>query len=210
MAHGGEGLRNIHEEEAGHLPNAPRVPDALHELKQGINGAAARTASKLVRGEETMPLREPGEPIGEDRLHHFAEALLLSNGAVRARHGVIALPGLPQGYRQEDPPGLRKVTDARQCIEHEWNKIAREAGVSESATITFVNEVNNEAVPPDIDVLFTYLERRYISTFALVISESLDRALLWDVVVIMEQDTDAGVPAAMVINKLLLTLPRSN
>ncbi|KAJ7863667.1 SET domain-containing protein [Mycena leptocephala] len=50
----------------------------------------------------------------------------------------------------------------RQWIENEWNKRAREAGVSESAMITFVNEVDNEAVPPEVDVLFTYLERNYI------------------------------------------------
>ncbi|KAJ7936617.1 hypothetical protein B0H13DRAFT_1853352 [Mycena leptocephala] len=61
---------------------------------------------------------------------------------------------------------------------------AREAGVSGSAIITFVNEVDNEAVPPEVDVLFTYLERNYIY-YASVISESL----LWlDVDAMVEQD----------------------
>ncbi|KAJ7862256.1 SET domain-containing protein [Mycena olivaceomarginata] len=59
-------------------------------------------------------------------------------------------------------PKLMTSTPYRQWIENEWNKRAREAGVSESAMITFVNEVDNEAVPPEVDVLFTYLERNYI------------------------------------------------
>jgi hypothetical protein len=37
---------------------------------------------------------------------------------VCARHGVVALPGLPQGYSQEDPPGLRKVTRAYARLEY--------------------------------------------------------------------------------------------
>jgi hypothetical protein len=48
-------------------------------LKLGVNRTAAGTASELVRGEEAMPLCEPGEPVSEDGLHHFAEALLLRN-----------------------------------------------------------------------------------------------------------------------------------
>ncbi|KAJ7937867.1 hypothetical protein B0H13DRAFT_1943488 [Mycena leptocephala] len=47
----------------------------------------------------------------------------------------------------------------RQWIENEWNKRGQETGVPESAMITFVNEVDNEAVPPEVDILFAYLER---------------------------------------------------
>ncbi|KAJ7797176.1 hypothetical protein B0H14DRAFT_2912453 [Mycena olivaceomarginata] len=50
----------------------------------------------------------------------------------------------------------------RQCIADVWNKIAHEAGVPRSAKITFVNEIDDEAVPPDVNGLFTYLERDYI------------------------------------------------
>ncbi|KAJ7920428.1 hypothetical protein B0H13DRAFT_2268234 [Mycena leptocephala] len=71
---------------------------------------------------------------------------------------------------------------SRQWIENEWNKRAREAGVSESAIITFVNEVDNEAVPPEVDVLCTYLE--IIS----MISESLNPELWLDVDPMVEQN----------------------
>ncbi|KAJ7801788.1 hypothetical protein B0H14DRAFT_3155381, partial [Mycena olivaceomarginata] len=50
----------------------------------------------------------------------------------------------------------------RQCIADVWNRIAHEAGVPRSAEITFVNEIDDEAVPPDVNGLFTYLERDYI------------------------------------------------
>jgi hypothetical protein len=48
---------------------------------------------------------------------------------------------------------------SREIIEHEWNKIAREAG---AAGIEFINEVDDEEVPPGIGILFPYVERSYL------------------------------------------------
>ncbi|KAJ7347909.1 hypothetical protein DFH08DRAFT_866884 [Mycena albidolilacea] len=47
----------------------------------------------------------------------------------------------------------------RQEIQHQWNLIAREAGAAE---IVFVNEIDDEEVPPNIGLLFKYLERSYL------------------------------------------------
>ncbi|KAJ7918075.1 hypothetical protein B0H13DRAFT_2321727 [Mycena leptocephala] len=47
----------------------------------------------------------------------------------------------------------------RELIESEWNKIARREG---AAGIEFVNEVDDDEVPPGIGVLFLYVERNYL------------------------------------------------
>ncbi|KAJ7460503.1 hypothetical protein B0H11DRAFT_2198970 [Mycena galericulata] len=44
-------------------------------------------------------------------------------------------------------------------IQQEWNKIASEAGAAE---IQFINDVDDEDVPPGIGILFVYLERSYL------------------------------------------------
>ncbi|KAJ7840850.1 hypothetical protein B0H14DRAFT_2784219, partial [Mycena olivaceomarginata] len=49
--------------------------------------------------------------------------------------------------------------DSREEIQHQWNLIAREAGAAE---IVFVNEIDDEEVPPNIGLLFKYLERSYL------------------------------------------------
>ncbi|KAJ7474751.1 SET domain-containing protein [Mycena latifolia] len=60
--------------------------------------------------------------------------------------------------RTESLPA-RILKTRRELIQHEWNKIAREAG---AAGIEFINEIDDEEVPPGIGVLFPYIERRYI------------------------------------------------
>ncbi|KAJ7111134.1 hypothetical protein C8R43DRAFT_159938 [Mycena crocata] len=53
-----------------------------------------------------------------------------------------------------------KLLETRRAqIQHEWNKLAREAG---AAAIEFMNEVDDEELPPGIGVLFPYLERNYL------------------------------------------------
>ncbi|KAJ7815247.1 SET domain-containing protein [Mycena olivaceomarginata] len=47
----------------------------------------------------------------------------------------------------------------RELIQNEWNKVARQAG---AAGIEFINDVDDEEVPPGIGVLFPYVERRYL------------------------------------------------
>ncbi|KAJ7216924.1 hypothetical protein C8J57DRAFT_1482982 [Mycena rebaudengoi] len=47
----------------------------------------------------------------------------------------------------------------REIIQDQWNKIAREAG---AAGVEFVNEVDDEEVPPGIGILFPYVERSYL------------------------------------------------
>ncbi|KAJ7261564.1 hypothetical protein C8J57DRAFT_467138 [Mycena rebaudengoi] len=55
---------------------------------------------------------------------------------------------------------LRNVLKPRrEIIQDQWNKIAREAG---AAGIVFVNEVDDEEVPPGIGILFPYVERSYL------------------------------------------------
>ncbi|KAJ7240185.1 hypothetical protein C8J57DRAFT_1727142 [Mycena rebaudengoi] len=55
---------------------------------------------------------------------------------------------------------LRNVLKPRrEIIQDQWNKIAREAG---AAGIEFVNEVDDEEVPPGIGILFPYVERSYL------------------------------------------------
>jgi hypothetical protein len=49
--------------------------------------------------------------------------------------------------------------NSREEIQHQWNLIAREAGAAE---IAFVNEIDDEEVPPNIGLLFKYLERSYL------------------------------------------------
>ncbi|KAF8217979.1 hypothetical protein K438DRAFT_15865 [Mycena galopus ATCC 62051] len=49
--------------------------------------------------------------------------------------------------------------DRRQKIEQEWNRIAREAGAAE---IEFVNEIDDDEVPPTVGRLFKYLEAEYL------------------------------------------------
>jgi hypothetical protein len=48
---------------------------------------------------------------------------------------------------------------SREIIQHEWNKIARKAGAAE---IEFVNQTDEEELPPGIGTLFPYVERKYI------------------------------------------------
>ncbi|KAJ7474734.1 hypothetical protein FB451DRAFT_275356 [Mycena latifolia] len=50
------------------------------------------------------------------------------------------------------------LTTRREEIQAQWNKAAREAG---AAQIEFVNEIDNEELPPNIGGLFVYLERSY-------------------------------------------------
>ncbi|KAJ7620960.1 SET domain-containing protein [Roridomyces roridus] len=47
----------------------------------------------------------------------------------------------------------------REIIQNEWNRLARDAG---AARIEFINDVDEEEVPPGIGVLFPYLERKYL------------------------------------------------
>ncbi|KAJ7269106.1 SET domain-containing protein, partial [Mycena rebaudengoi] len=51
------------------------------------------------------------------------------------------------------------ISLSREIIQDQWNKIAREAG---AAGIEFVNEVDDEEVPPGIGILFPYVERSYL------------------------------------------------
>ncbi|KAK6971380.1 hypothetical protein R3P38DRAFT_3043955 [Favolaschia claudopus] len=58
-----------------------------------------------------------------------------------------------------------KIADAHaQVIADEWNEVARQSGVPEIAKITFINEIDHEPVPPDINTLFTYLEKDCLSS----------------------------------------------
>ncbi|KAK6980585.1 hypothetical protein R3P38DRAFT_3072947 [Favolaschia claudopus] len=58
-----------------------------------------------------------------------------------------------------------KIVDAHaQVIADEWNEVARQSGVPENAKITFINEIDHEPVPPDINTLFTYLEKDCLSS----------------------------------------------
>jgi hypothetical protein len=52
-----------------------------------------------------------------------------------------------------------RSTNSRGQIQEEWNKIANEAGAAE---IQFINDVDDEDVPPGIGILFVYLERSYL------------------------------------------------
>ncbi|KAJ7763113.1 hypothetical protein DFH07DRAFT_770843 [Mycena maculata] len=45
------------------------------------------------------------------------------------------------------------------CRDIKWNKIAQDAN---AAGIEFINEVDDEEVPPGIGILFPYLERKYL------------------------------------------------
>ncbi|KAJ6551856.1 hypothetical protein B0H19DRAFT_1264485 [Mycena capillaripes] len=54
---------------------------------------------------------------------------------------------------------INTATTPRQEIQNRWNRIAREAG---SAKIAFINEIDDEELPPNIGVLFQYLERSYL------------------------------------------------
>ncbi|KAK6992858.1 SET-domain-containing protein [Favolaschia claudopus] len=47
----------------------------------------------------------------------------------------------------------------RDIIQHEWNKVAREAG---AAKIEFVNDIDDEELPPGIGILFPYIERSFL------------------------------------------------
>ncbi|KAJ7244548.1 SET domain-containing protein [Mycena rebaudengoi] len=57
----------------------------------------------------------------------------------------------------DTPPNV--IKPRREIIQDQWNKIAREAG---AAGIEFVNEVDDEEVPPGIGILFPYVERSYL------------------------------------------------
>ncbi|KAJ7869478.1 hypothetical protein B0H14DRAFT_2727320 [Mycena olivaceomarginata] len=75
----------------------------------------------------------------------------------------IIKTALSQGRQRIPRPSDAEMNQRyRQCIADVWNRIAHEAGVPRSAKITFVNEIDDEAVPPDVNGLFTYLERDYI------------------------------------------------
>ncbi|KAJ7244382.1 hypothetical protein B0H12DRAFT_1129251 [Mycena haematopus] len=53
--------------------------------------------------------------------------------------------------------GARKTR--RETIQHEWNTIAREAG---AVGMEFINEIDDEEVPPGVGILFPYVERTYL------------------------------------------------
>ncbi|KAK7052529.1 SET-domain-containing protein [Favolaschia claudopus] len=55
------------------------------------------------------------------------------------------------------PPRVRRTR--RDIIQHEWNKVAREAG---AAKIEFVNDIDDEELPPGIGILFPYIERSFL------------------------------------------------
>ncbi|KAJ7876363.1 hypothetical protein B0H14DRAFT_2714308 [Mycena olivaceomarginata] len=75
----------------------------------------------------------------------------------------IIKTALSQGRQRIPRPSDAEMNQRyRQCIADVWNRIAHEAGVPQSAKITFVNEIDDEAVPPGVNGLFTYLERDYI------------------------------------------------
>ncbi|KAJ7724164.1 hypothetical protein B0H14DRAFT_3004223, partial [Mycena olivaceomarginata] len=75
----------------------------------------------------------------------------------------IIKTGLSQGRQWIPRPTDAEMNQRyRQCIADVWNRIAYEAGVPQSAKITFVNEIDDKAVPPGVNGLFTYLERDYI------------------------------------------------
>jgi hypothetical protein len=93
VTHRGKGLGDVHEQHACYLAYVPRVFNALHE-EQCVNGASPRAASKLVRGEQPMSLREPGKPFRHHRFSDLPEAYLLRDGTVSAGNGVVALPRL--------------------------------------------------------------------------------------------------------------------
>lgn len=48
---------------------------------------------------------------------------------------------------------------SRELIQNEWTMIARRAG---AAGLEFVNDVDDEEVPPGIGVLLPYVERSYL------------------------------------------------
>ncbi|KAJ7143773.1 hypothetical protein C8R44DRAFT_758863 [Mycena epipterygia] len=64
----------------------------------------------------------------------------------------------------------RILRTRREQIQHEWNKIAREAG---AAGLEFVNEIDDEEVPPGIGVLFPYVERSYLFDIGIAETSSL-------------------------------------
>ncbi|KAJ7251884.1 hypothetical protein C8J57DRAFT_1520205 [Mycena rebaudengoi] len=67
---------------------------------------------------------------------------------------------------------LRNVLKPRrEIIQDQWNKIAREAG---AAGIEFVNEVDDEEVPPGIGILFPYVERSYLFDIGIAEPTALD------------------------------------
>ncbi|KAJ7807961.1 hypothetical protein B0H14DRAFT_2871573 [Mycena olivaceomarginata] len=73
-----------------------------------------------------------------------------------------AIPGtmrLPDFAIQMDsiPPSV--LQDRRKIIQNEWTEIARRAGAT---GLEFVNDVDDEEVPPGIGVLFPYVERSYL------------------------------------------------
>ncbi|KAJ7827136.1 SET domain-containing protein [Mycena olivaceomarginata] len=59
---------------------------------------------------------------------------------------------------------------SREIIQHEWNKIARKAGAAE---IEFVNQIDEEELPPGIGTLFPYVERKYIFDVGMAESRTL-------------------------------------
>ncbi|KAJ7239656.1 hypothetical protein C8J57DRAFT_1527999 [Mycena rebaudengoi] len=61
------------------------------------------------------------------------------------------------GEYLDTPPNV--IKPRREIIQDQWNKIAHEAG---AAGIEFVNEVDDEEVPPGIGILFPYVERSYL------------------------------------------------
>ncbi|KAF7372401.1 SET-domain-containing protein [Mycena venus] len=77
---------------------------------------------------------------------------------------VVSGQQLPQG-RDAQPAAPEfshsrvRWTNSRRQIQQAWNKIANEAGAAE---IQFINDVDDEEVPPGIGVLFGYLERSYL------------------------------------------------
>jgi hypothetical protein len=50
------------------------------------------------------------------------------------------------------------MQNSREEIQRRWNRVARDAG---AAQIEFINDVDDEELPPNIGRLFVYLERSY-------------------------------------------------
>ncbi|KAJ7242684.1 SET domain-containing protein, partial [Mycena rebaudengoi] len=84
-------------------------------------------------------------------------------GPQKSRESAPSLPPLqptrsPVFFAPLDTP-CNVLKPRREIIQDQWNKIAREAG---AAGIEFVNEVDDEEVPPGIGILFPYVERSYL------------------------------------------------
>ncbi|KAJ6555200.1 hypothetical protein DFH09DRAFT_574809 [Mycena vulgaris] len=82
----------------------------------------------------------------------------LRRQAVQVPSQAIAPKAPLNSIRLESPPA-RSPETRREIIQYEWNKIARGAG---AAGLEFINDVDDEEVPPGIGILFPYVERSYL------------------------------------------------